>query len=337
MQVTHFIGIDVSKDKLDISLALGGQIKVHVTVVNRQKEIHRAMTHLMKEHGATVENTVFCMEYTGIYNLPLIRCLTQMQAVIWMESGVQIRRSLGMVRGKNDQVDSQRIALYAYTHQHQIKRWKAPRALIEKIAALLSQRALMVKTKKQLATALGEQMLFLDKEVCHRLNSHGMKAVQVIEKQIKLIEAEIRKLMASDEKLNRLYQVITSIPGIGFVTAAYVITTTNEFVSFTNPKKYACYCGVVPFEHTSGTSVRGKTRVSHLANKNMKTLLHLAALGAIKSPGELREYYVRKVEEGKNKMSVLNAIRNKLVLRIFSCVSQNRLYEKNFTLDLVLS
>ena len=112
------------------------------------------------------------------------------------------------------------------------------------------------------------------------------------------------------------------------VTASYILVTTNEFININNPKKYACYRGVVPFEHSSGSSVRGKTRVSQMANKNIKTLLHLAALSTINMQGDLHEYYNRKVAEGKNKMSVLNAIRNKLILRVFACVNQNREYEK---------
>ena len=65
-----------------------------------------------------------------------------------------------------------------------------------------------------------------------------------------------------------------------------------------------------------------------MANKNIKTLLHMAALSSVRMQGDIQDYYKRKVSEGKNKMSVLNAIRNKLVLRIFACVNQNREYEK---------
>ena len=128
--------------------------------------------------------------------------------------------------------------------------------------------------------------------------------------------------------MNRLYEIITSVNGIGLITASYILVTTNEFININNAKKYACYSGVVPFEHTSGTSVRGKNRVSHMANKNIKTLLHMAALVSIKMKGDMQDYYDRKVSEGKNKMSILNAIRNKLILRIFACVNQNREYEK---------
>src|SRR5664280_3146888 len=100
------------------------------------------------------------------------------------ESGVHIRKTLGMVRGKSDKVDSARIAMFAYKKRHQIKLWKPPRGVVEKIAALLSQRARMVKAKKQLNTANQEQRKFLDKEIMNSLNKYTNKAVIVIVKQI---------------------------------------------------------------------------------------------------------------------------------------------------------
>ena len=140
----------------------------------------------------------------------------------------------------------------------------------------------------------------------------------------------LNPLIKEDEKLNRMYQIITSINGIGFVTSSYILVTTNEFININDPKKFACYSGVVPFGHTSGTSIRGKNRVSHIANKTIKALLHLSALSTLNTPGEIQDYYKRKIAEGKNKMSIINAIRNKLILRIFPCIKQNREYEKNY-------
>ena len=328
MQIKHFVGIDVSRDTLDLSVVVDGISLQHYCITNRSIEIGSTINKIMKSLGATVDDTIFCMEHTGIYNLPIVKWLQNHQGKIWMESGVHIRKTLGLVRGKNDKVDSIRIAMYAYINRHQIKLWKAPRKLIERIAALLSQRLRLNKAKKQLNTANREQRLFMDKDIMRSLNRYTQKTVVVINKQIEAIENEILGLIKEDEKLNRMYQIITSVYGVGFVTATYILVTTNEFININNPKKYACYSGVVPFEHSSGSSVRGRTRVSQMANKNIKTLLHLAALSTIRKQGELQEYYNRKVAEGKNKMSVLNAIRNKLILRVFACVNQNRKYEK---------
>jgi transposase len=330
MQIKHFIGIDVSKDTLDLSVVVDGGNIQYYHFKNSTREIKSTVNKLMKALGATVDDTIFCMEHTGMYNLPLVKWLQSQQGKIWLESGVHIRKTLGLVRGKNDKVDSARIAMYAYINRHQIRLWKAPRKVIERIAALLSQRSRMIKAKKQLNTANQEQRKFLDKEIMSSLNRYTYKAVVVIDKQIEAIEKEILGLIQEDEMLNRMYQIITSVNGIGFITASYILVTTNEFININNPKKYACYSGVVPFEHSSGSSVRGKTRVSQMANKNIKTLLHMAALSSVRMHGDIQDYYKRKVSEGKNKMSVLNAIRNKLVLRIFACVNQNREYEKNY-------
>ena len=117
--------------------------------------------------------------------------------------------------------------------------------------------------------------------------------------------------------------------------AIEVIITTNEFKNFETAKQFACYSGVVSLEYSSGTSVRGKTRVSRMAKISVKTVLHMAALSAVSMKGELQDYFIRKVSEGKNKMSVINAIRNKLILRIFACIKNNRPYEKIYEYKLV--
>ncbi|GAB2546457.1 hypothetical protein GCM10027085_42240 [Spirosoma aerophilum] len=113
---------------------------------------------------------------------------------------------------------------------------------------------------------------------------------------------------------------------MGVTVATEVIITTNEFKDITDPKKFACYAGVVPFEQSSGRK-RGKPQVSRIANKKVKALLHLAALSASLHSDEFKTYFNRKVAEGKNKMLVLNNIRNKIVLRIFACVRRGQKYE----------
>src|SRR5450631_3402964 len=169
MQIKHFIGIDVSKDTLDFSVVIDGKNLQHICIGNNTKEIKSTVNKIMKTFGATVDDTIFCMEHTGMYNLPLVKWLQIYQGKMWLESGVHIRKTLGLVRGKNDKVDSVRIAMYAYRNRHQIKFWNAPRKLIERIAALLSQRARFIKAKKQLTTANQEQRQFIDKEIMSSL------------------------------------------------------------------------------------------------------------------------------------------------------------------------
>jgi transposase len=334
MQINNFIGIDVSKLTLDITAVVDGKDVGYLQIKNTTKEINKGLVGFLERLGLDLESCVFCMEFTGIYTYPLVKWLGIHNARIWMESGIQIKRSSGFKRGKSDKTDSLRIAMYAYEQRQKMKLWVSPRPVIKHIAALLAQRSRLMKCKKQLMTALTEQAGFVEKEILKEISRYNQKPVKEIDKQIKEIEISIKQLVKDDQNLTRLEKLVCSVDGVGFITGIHIIVTTNEFINFIDPRKYACYSGVVPFEHSSGSSIRGKNRVSQMANKNMKTLLHMAALTAIQHNEELREYYKSKIEH-KNKMSVINAVRNKLIHRIFACVNQNRLYIKKYQQRLV--
>jgi transposase len=145
----------------------------------------------------------------------------------------------------------------------------------------------------------------------------------------------IEALVSSDENLSRQSKIIQSIPGFGPVISSKVIEVTEGFSRLNNPRAFACYAGVAPFKHSSGSSVKGRTRVSHIANKEIKKMLHLAAMVTIRKKGIMRAYYMRKIAEGKNKMAIINAIRNKLIHILIACINKDTIYVKNYkkTLD----
>ena len=250
-----------------------------------------------------------------------------------MESAVRIKRSLGLVRGKNDKVDAERIAKFAHYHQSQAKLWEPKREVIEKLKLLMGQRVRLMKAKRSLEMPVKESKGFYSKEQIKTIKESCKAAVKAIGKDIQRVTKQIKEVIKSDERLKELYSYVTSVPNVGAIVGAAILVSTNEFKTISNARKFACHCGVAPFEHTSGISIRGKTRVSHMANKDLKTLLHLSALGSTSRPGELRDYFERKVAEGKNKMLVLNAIRNKLIHRVFACVRDGKKFIKN---DLVI-
>ena len=135
-----------------------------------------------------------------------------------------------------------------------------------------------------------------------------------------------------DASIYANYKLIKTVPGIGHLTAVYIICCTNNFASKISGKQLASYAGVVPFEHSSGISIKGKNRVHKMANKDLKKMLHLCALTAIKYYPEFKQYFDRKKAEGKNGMLVLNAIRNKLVLRVVAVVNNKTAYVDNSVL-----
>ena len=135
------------------------------------------------------------------------------------------------------------------------------------------------------------------------------------------------ELIAADEQLKNAYQLVSSVPGVGPQITCYLLVYTRCFTSFDNARQLACYAGVAPFEYSSGSSIRGRTKVSHLANKKLKSLLTMCALNTIKKENEFKIYYDRRKAEGKSHMSTLNIIRNKIVSRIFAAVRRGTPYQ----------
>jgi transposase len=330
MNFKYFIGVDVSKNSLDFCLVHGGKVLFHLQTENNSKGIQNFIKQCKKQFAIKLTDSLICMEHTGIYNYPLLDYLSGKQAFIWLESALQIKHSSGLQRGKNDKIDAQRIAFYAYRNQDKIRLWQPARQVIKELKTLTALRSRLINAIKQLKSSLKEGEPFFDKGLQKKMQQCCQHSLKALDQDLVRVNKQLDQIIASDEELNRLFNLITSIEGIGAVTAREVLITTNEFKNIKEPKRYACYVGVAPFHHRSGTSVRGKTRVSHLANKDVKTLLHMAALSAIHNCEEIKNYYQRKVAEGKNKMSVINAVRNKLVLRIFAVVRNNQKYDKNY-------
>jgi transposase len=330
MHYRFFIGIDVSKQHLDLALLVEGRILTSIRIDNETKAIGAALQKLSTSHQVLLSQSLFCLEHTGIYSTHLLGLLQEQDLSIWLEHALQIKYSLGMQRGKNDHIDAQRIAQYAYKNRESVRLWKPTRGLITQLQRLTSLRDRLLASKNSLEVALAEEKLFSDKATYQLLSKHSRRSLEALHKDLQGVEKQLQQLIDSDEHLSELFNQLTSIPGIGPVTASELIITTNEFKDFDSAKKLACYAGVAPFEHSSGKSVRGKTRVSHQANKRLKTLLHLAAMRTVRLPNKFSQYYQRKVQEGKNKMAVLNAVRNKLLHTLFACVKHNQKYDENY-------
>ncbi len=337
MEFKLFMGCDIAQDTFAFCLRDRSQIIYQGEISNSHKSIVKWLTELKRLHRADLSTVLFCMEHTGIYGMILMRTLHQRGLMVCVEGAANIKLSLGLQRGKNDKVDAQRIAEYAMRYMDQLKQWKPKRAVLERLQLLNGIRSRLIKARNILTSHTKEVRRFLGKGEYAILQRGTKDSLTAIAKNIKKTDEEIEALIKSDENLKRLSDLVTSVDNIGIVTCAAILVKTNEFEDFKEAKKFACTAGIAPFEHTSGKSVRGKSRVSHRAHKDLKTLLHMCAIGAISRKGELQDYYHRKVEKGKNKMLVLNAVRNKLVLRIFAVVRDEVMYEKNYHKSLLMS
>lgn len=333
MERDLFVGCDVSKGTFHYCLRNKDAIVDQGELENSRKPIVQWILGLNKVYG--LDHMLFCVEHTGIYMTILCRELFKQQAIVCPENPLQIKNSLGMQRGKNDRIDAARIAEYAMRFKDRLRHWAPKRKALQQLDALSVKRRLLVKIRKQLTAMHKESEGFYEKDIQKIIVSASKHSVRGIEKDIELLDKQIEELLKSDESFHRLEQLVTSVPGVGPVTCCELIVRTNEFKDYENAKQLACTAGVAPFEHISGTSIRGKARVSHRAHKELKTLLHLCALTVIARDGEMKNYFDRKVREGKNKMLVINAVRNKLIHRIFAVVRDNVRYQNNYQYKLV--
>ena len=321
-----FIGIDISKRFFDVAILIDDRTTSYV--FENTKKGTNAFIRLLRNQKIPLPDTLICMEHTGIYGKLIITKLVAKQANFCVEMPIQITKSMGLLRGKNDKVDAKRIAGYAAKNHKQLELYKPIPEILEQVKIFLKIRRKLVNTRADLNKYPNELELFSPE-----LGKLAKKNLKKINKnlcdEINRIESEIKKLILSDDKLNRTVGLVTSVTGIGQITALHFTVFTNFFTRYDNPKQLACYSGVVPFEYTSGSSIHRKSRIHPMANRTLKKHLHMAALAAINHDPDIKIYFERKVEEGKNKMLIVNNVRNKLVHRICAVIKRQKPYQKS--------
>jgi transposase len=328
MKACTIIGVDASKLKLDFALLPLGK---SLQVLNEKKGFTKWMFWL-KEHSIALPQILVVMEDTGHYT-HLFEIFLQHHHIGYIKKpAVEIKKSLGLVRGKSDRVDAQRIAHYGWLRREELKAQAYPTEAIMKLRDLLSYRDKLVRDRSGYKARLKEQVATGRIVKSDFLYREQQKDISYFDKKVREIEKQIRLLLRACAELEKNFKLLQTIKGIGKITAAYTIAYTSNFTRFTDARKFNCYAGLAPFEHSSGKSIRGKSRVSHMANKHIKCVLRLAAFVAVRYNQELKQYYERRVREGKNKMSTLNIIGSKLISRMFAVVKKQTPYVEHLTI-----
>jgi transposase len=323
----NFVGIDISKRTFDAALLRPDQPNqiVHQQFKQDAQGFGQFQSWLKQLDVTINEQTLFCMEFTGLYATRLIEFLCQYHAQLWVEHALKIKRADAFSRAANDKTDAIKIAQYAYRFQDRKTLWSPTDRTLEQLKQLLAQRDRIILALTQLMVPVTELKEVGSLQEAKKMEQLQQPAIKNLQKTKDNIEKAINQLVKKNEQMAEKVARVKTIKGIGDVTAVAFLVYTHGFTSFQNAKQLACYCGVVPFvKKESGTAVKSKPQVSPLANKKLKKLLHLCALTAILHDPELKSYYERKVDQGKNKMSVINAVRNKLVLRMFAVVRDQR-------------
>ena len=332
MQFETVIGIDISKLSLDLALiSTEGEVE-SFKIENKLLSIKRFFKKLSKTYN--MSQALICAEHTGHYGYPLKKVCLELNLALWLEGGAEIKQRSGVTRYKNDRVDAIRIADYAKRHLDKAKIQTFEDATLEAIRSLSSERELFIKERAKYKTQIKDLKGFMDETLYKARSKRLKKQEESLSKAIKEIDQQIKALLESNEKLSEQKAILTSVDGIGEQVALHTIIATEAFTKFDSGRKFACHVGVAPFSFESGTSQRSRRKVSHKANIQLKTLFHMAALSAVKMKGEFRDYFERKVAEGKNKMTVINAVRAKLINRIFALIRDNRKHDINYNATL---
>ena len=326
MKVPYIIGADLSKKSIDFAAHQPGS---HLKVSNDLQGFRELKKWLEKQCN-DIQDIMIVMEHTGLYSYRLEQYLHQQQIRFSKVSGLAVKRSMGLVRGKTDKQDAIRIARYGVEKMDQLVIAEPASKSLERLQMLHSTRERLVRNRASLITAVKEIQQVCELKQSDIIVASQLKLIKGFDQQIAKLDNEIQTIVEAEENIKQNYMLLQSIKGVGKVLALAAIIKTGNFTRFTNARKFACHCGTAPFENTSGTSIRGKTRVSHLADKRMKTLLDLAAKSAIQYDKELREYYLKRTVDGKPKMSTINVVRNKLLYRMFAVIKRQTPFTENY-------
>lgn len=317
----HFIGCDVSKNTLDFAIHEKGKdyrMFEHIQVTNNL-EGFQAMRKWLRTFKIKLSDVVIAMEHTGSYSTALAEWSFKKGYTFVFLHPLDVKNAGARGRNKTDKVDSQFIADYVYTMREKLAPSQPEAPAIKRLRQLYNERRLAVKTR---TAYLNQMKNITDKDTLKR----QQKIVDAFDAQIKQIENAILLTVKSDQKIQNNYELLISIKGIGMINAAVTIIATGNFTRFQTARQYAKFCCVSPMSNQSGTSIRKGEHVSKAGHNEIKSVLTVGARSAIRNDKGLKAYYERKIAEGKTYGCVMNAVKFKLICRIFAVVERQTPY-----------
>lgn len=320
-KVTETIGIDVSKVTLDVFVRT---TNVHKQFSNDTKGFKQIISWITKQK-INLEQTLFCFEHTGWYCLQLGYFLFENKYRYCCINAIEIKRSMGLKRGKSDKADAWEIANYAWLRREELVPSTPPAKNLIELQRMMSLREQLVKQQT------ASKNLLKGMEIIVEHNDDVAMAIlkeniNYLANQILTIEKAMNELIKQDETMIINYKLSKTVKGVGIVLAVQMLLHTHNYSRFESSRQFAAYCGLVPYPYQSGTSINGRNKIHPISDRKMKSLLSMAAISAIQHDNELKIYYKKRLEERKPKMVVLNIIRNKIVSRIFATVNRGTPY-----------
>lgn len=321
------IGIDVSKATLDVALRDETGSLVKEDRVKNSTAGLRSLLRKWSKQGLCDITALVCLEPTGHSSHGVVKTLLDMGHPTWMAHATDIRLSIGMQRGKSDKVDARRIAEYACRFRDKARLLDHTHLEFIELKALLALRERLVKERAKDQAQLKDNVQYMTGTAKQLVKAELERQLKALERSIYKLEKAIKAVLNKDLGLARKNRLAQTVSGIGPVLASELIAHTSGFTRFDSPRQLVCYVGAAPFEKTSGTSVRGKTATSSFANHRLKSLFRLAALAAVRVDGDLRDYYQRKLAQGKRSIVVLNNVAGKIIHHLWAVINSGKPYQ----------
>jgi len=333
------IGVVVSKNKLDYCLVFHDKVLKQGDTANETSVIMLTFNLLLREFNVPNEQIIICAEHSGQYNYPLIYSCECSKYKLWLENPNQIKFFCsGLQQGKNYKLNSKQIAVYASNNLNKMHLCHQQVSEVEHLKQLYSELEMLEIDCTKLHSKLVDQKNYMSEEVFNINAGRLINLMQGLEDAIKTIKSEIRCIFADNPFLSVQMELLTSIESVDTDLALKMIVETDAFTRFDNCRQFCSHIGIAPLNKILKTN-------EHLVNagypkndKGIKTILNQAALSIIKeNDSELKNYYIRKVKEGKDEKIVLNAIRVKLVARMFAVIKNNQSYQHVLMKDRAVS
>lgn len=327
MEASYYVGIDISKRRLDWQVNDGGNTELATgQAANTPEGIHK-MIGRWAEDEMDVHELAVCFEHTGPYGLLLAALLEEVGICYVMVSAAQVQLSLGICRGKSDPIDAGRLAEYLWRFRDRLAPSCLPSKVLLELRGWLLWREKIVKMRTALSNGLKANMLTSQVADLGKINEQMQAQHEQLSTQLKQVNRAIKTLLERYNTSQGQYDLLVSIPGIGPVIAGWLLVYTEGFTRFDNARQLACFAGSAPFPKQSGQH-RSPDRVSRWRCQRLKVLLGNGVHSAIQYDPELRAYYKRKCEEGKHPQSVRNAVICKLLYRVFAVINRGTPYVK---------
>lgn len=317
---TEIFGIDISKDVFDVY----SHKKGHQSFKNDAQGFKSFLKEITKE-------TLVVMEATGYYHYLFAQFLHKKKVQVSVVNPLSVKRFIQMKLAKVKTDKSDAKAICEYGHMNEVPLYTALTDVQAECLQLFRLLDNYLKKRTQTKNKLhGEKVLGVPSKYVHQSLKRDLKH---LDKEVKGIEGRLLELVKQDQQ-NQL-TLLKSIPGMGIKTALFLIVVTDGFSKFETASQLCSYVGITPTIRESGSSVRGRSRISKVGNKKLRNLLFLCAFSACKHNKACRELYERIVNKGKSKKLALIAVANKLLKQAFAIAKSGRPYDENLVSKLV--